>query len=165
MALTITHLSTRFCETEGWLKTGDSIEGCPYIVVNCTFKCSRDGADDSYNYAWSVAKGESEEFKKVLTLDDPERYQAWLMDEKGWNLSSKYDGYGRAWIHHDQPWYYLEKFDTFWLREWVADCMVTRAIIAELQHFKEHGKLPSVYRAVDECIVLSHLETLQKYWD
>jgi hypothetical protein len=164
MALTITHLSTRYCNTEGWFNDGTSIENCPYIVVNCTFKCSRDGADGSYNYAWGIAKGETEEYKKVLTIDDPKRYEAWISD---WDLNgkSKYPGYGRAWIHHDQPWYYLEKFDTFWLREWIADCGPTRAILHELEYYKKHGKLPSVYRAADEGIILSHLETLQRYWD
>jgi hypothetical protein len=84
-----------------------------------------------------------------------------------WDLNSHtpYPGYGRAWTHQDPVWQYLEKFDTFWLREWVADCPVTRAIIADLEFYREHGKLPTVYRTIDEGIILQHLRTLQTYWD
>lgn len=155
MAITITNLRADFRSSES--------SDVSYIIVNCTFKCARD--PENYDYAWNVAKGESEEYKKVLTIDDPQRYEAWLTDEKAWNLSSRYDGYGRAWTHEDPPWQYLEKFDTFWFREWISDCLPTRMILWELQHYKEQGKLPTVYRAIDDCIILKHLRTLQSYWD
>jgi hypothetical protein len=106
----------------------------------------------------------AEEYQKVLTIDDPACYEAFTTD---WDLNCKttYPGYSRAWTHQDTPWRYLPKFDSFWFREWIADCTVTRAIISELQFFKDHGKLPSVYRSVEEGIILTHLETLQRYWD
>jgi hypothetical protein len=158
MALTITNLRVDSCETEGWFCAGKV--ACPYIIVNCCFKVTKD--EDTF--IWERAKGESEEYQKVLTIDDPERYLEFIMD---WDLNCRttYPGYGRAWTHKDPPWQYLEKFDTFWFREWVADCSVTRAIISELQHFKKYGVLPSVYRSVEEGIILQHLETLQNYWD
>lgn len=136
----------------------------PYVIVNCVFKCERTENYDT-DFAWYQAKGESEEYRQVLTIDDPERYENWLMSPTGWNLSSKYDGYGRAWTHEDQVWRHIEKFDVFWFREWIADCAVTRSIIKELEYYKENGKLPSVYRSVDSCIILSHLRCLHQYWD
>jgi hypothetical protein len=157
MTLTITNLRVDSCETEGWFCAGKV--ACPYLVVNCCFKVEKD--EDTF--IWERAKGESEEYAKVLTVDDPERYEDWIANH--WDLSKGYDGYGRAWIHKDHPWQYLEKFDTFWFRSWIADCSVTRAIISELQHFKKYGVLPSVYRSVEEGIILQHLETLQRYWD
>jgi hypothetical protein len=136
----------------------------PYAIVNCVFKCER-ANDYGEDFAWHQAKGDSEEYRQVLTIDDPKRYEKWIMSPEGWSLSSKYDGYGRAWTHHDMLWQYIEKFDVFWFREWIADCAVTRAVISELEYYKEHGKLPTVYRSVDSCIILSHLRTLHGYWD
>ena len=136
----------------------------PYAIVNVVFKCERTNNYDT-DFAWCQAKGESEEYRQVLTIDDPKRYENWLMSPDGWSFSSKYDGYGRAWTHNDPVWRHIEKFDVFWFREWIADCAVTRSIIQELKYYKEHGSLPSVYRSIDECIILSHLETLQRYWD
>jgi hypothetical protein len=160
MTLTITNLRVDF-------RTSESPEpwpDVPYIIVNCVFKCSRSN-DPGEDFAWAQAKAFSEEYRKVLTIDDPERYEEWFMSAAGWDILTKYDGYGRAWTHEDPTWRYIEKFDVFWFREWVADCSVTRAIIAELEHYRTHGKLPSVYRSTDECIILSHLRTLHEYWD
>jgi hypothetical protein len=84
---------------------------------------------------------------------------------ESWDLKASYDGYGKAWVHGDPPWRYLEKFDCFWFREWIADSTVTRALISELQHYKDHGHLSSVYRTVESSIILSHLRTLGTYWD
>lgn len=161
MALTITSLRTDYRVTSGWFNSEP--RDCPYIVINCCFKI----ADDENEGNWSSgrAKAEAEEYRQVLTIDDPKRYEAWLMDPNGWNFSSKYDGYGRAWTHQDCPWRYIEKFDTFWFREWIADCAPTRAIISELEYYKEHGRLPSVYRTLESEIILSHLRALQSYWD
>jgi hypothetical protein len=161
MTLTITSLRVDYRKSESpkpW-------PAVPYVIINCVFKCKR--VDDyGEDFAWWQAKGESEEFTKVLTVDSPERYDAWLDDPNGWNFSSKNDGYGKAWIHNDPPWQYLPKFDVFWFRSWTADCSVTRAIIAELEYYKKYGKLPSVYRAVDSCVVLSHMRVLgETYWD
>jgi hypothetical protein len=158
MTLTITNLRVDFRNSEGWFGKGGG--PCPYIIVNCCFKATKD--EDTF--IWERAKGESEEYAKVLTVDDPERYLEFIMD---WDLNCRttYPGYGRAWVHKDPPWRYIEKFDTFHFREWVADCGPTRAIIKELEHYKEHGTLPSVYRSVEEGIILQHLNTLQNYWD
>ncbi len=161
MSLTITSLRVDARETEGYFDGGT--RSCPYLIVNCVFRCSR-SEDLHEDFTWQQAKAWSEDYTEKLTIDDPERYEAWLMRES-WNLRSKYDGYGKAWVHGDPPWRYLEKFDCFWFREWVADCGPTRAIIQELQHYKDHGTLPSVYRAVESSIILSHLRTLHEYWD
>jgi hypothetical protein len=160
MALQITNLRVDFRTSESpkpW-------PNVPYMIVNCVFKCSRSN-DPGEDFVWCQAKGGSEEYTQVLTIDDPKRYDAWICDDLGWSLSSKYDGYGRAWTHEDPTWRYIEKFDCFWFREWVADCTVTRAIVSELAYYKEHGKLPSVYRSVEDGIILSHLRTLHSYWD
>ena len=125
--LTITSLRVDYRVSES-PRPGPAV---PYLILNLVFKCERTTED--YDYAWNQAKAESEEYNKVLTIDDPERYEAWLMSPDGWNFSSKYDGYGRAWTHNDPPWRYVEKFDCFWFREWIADCPVTRAVIEELQ--------------------------------
>lgn len=158
MALTITSIRTDYRNTEGWFGS----TSCPYIIVNLTFKIEDD--ENEGNWSSGRAKAEAEEYRQVLTIDDPDRYEKWLMGA-GWDFKTKYDGYGRAWTHQDCPWYYIEKFDTFWFREWIADCGPTRAIIAELEHYKEHGKLPSVYRTLESEIILSHLRALQSYWD
>jgi hypothetical protein len=158
MTLTITSLRVDSCETEGWFAAGKV--ACPYLVVNCCFKVDKD--EDTF--IWERAKGESEEYHSVLTVDDPERYEDWISNQCGFD-QFRYEGYGRAWTHKDPPWRYVEKFDTFWFREWIADCSVTRAIIAELQHYKKHGVLPSVYRSVEQGIILQHLSTLHSYWD
>jgi len=161
MALTITSFRTDFRNTEGWF--GEEPTSCPYIIVNITFRIK----DDSKEGNWSSlrAKAEAEDYREILTIDDPKRYEDWLMRPDGWNFSSKYDGYGRAWTHQDCPWRYIEKFDTFWFREWIADCKVTRAILNEIDYYRFFNKLPSVYRTLDSEIILSHLRALQSYWD
>jgi len=113
-------------------------EVVPYLIVNCCFTVEPEAHD---GYLWAQAKGDSEEY------------------------TTRYPGYGRAWTHQDPVWQYIEKFDTFWLREWIADCPVTRAIVKDLEHYKTHGMLPTVYRTIDEGIILQHLRTLQRYWD
>lgn len=137
-------------------------EDVPFAIVNCVFKCERSNNYDT-DFAWAQAKADSEEYRQVLTVDDPKRYEAWITSH--WDLSKRYSGYGRAWTHNDPPWRYVEKFDVFWFREWISDCPVTRAVIFELEYYREHGKLPSVYRSVDEGIILSHMRTLHSYWD
>jgi hypothetical protein len=150
MTLTITNL--RVDERKG--------EVVPYLIINCCFRVDPDVND---GYLWAQAKGDSEEYRQVLTIDDPEKYEHWIGHE--WDFNTGYPGYGKAWTHEDPSWQYIEKFDTFWLKEWVADCPVTRAIIADLKYYKENGKLPTVYRSIDEGIILHHLRTLHAYWD
>jgi hypothetical protein len=130
----------------------------PYLIVNATFRITED------EHLFERTKAEASEYSSVLTIDDPKRYEEFLLN---WdlNINSKYDGYGRAWTSQDPPFYYLEKFQTFWFRQWIADSSVTRAILSEIQHFKEHGKLPSVYRHAEEYIIMSHFHCLDRLWD
>jgi len=152
MTLTITNLRVDYRTTDNWFgKKND----CPFIIVNCCFKVDGDMK--------GVAKLDSEEYKKVPTIDDPERYESWIMNDFTWSKS--YDGFGNSWVHNECPWQYIEKFDTFWFREWIADSIATRAIVSELEYYQKHGKLPSVYRTIESQIVLQHLRTLQTYWD
>jgi hypothetical protein len=139
----------------------DAIQGeiVPFLVVNCCFKVEPEAHD---GYLWAQTKGDSEEYRQVLTIDDPVKYEESLLN---WDYSTRYSGYGRAWTHQDPVWEYIEKFDTFWFREWIADCKVTRAIIQELEFYQDNRRLPSVYRTIDEGIILQHLRTLQRYWD
>ncbi len=159
--LEITSLRTDYRVTEGWFE-GEPRD-CPYIIVNCCFRIHNDKEEG--NWSFLRAKAETESYRKVLTIDDPERYEKWLMSPDGWSFSSKYNGYSRAWTHQDCPWQYIEKFDTFHFREWIADCGPTLAIIQELEYYQQHGKLPSVYRTLESEIILSHLRALQSYWD
>ena len=156
MTLTITSLRIDHRVTpEGNLDN----ESVPYAICNVTFKIT----DDDHLY--EASKKEAEDYRNVLTIDDPKRYEAWIMSPEGWDFRTRYDGYGRAYTHNDAPWQYIEKFDTFWFREWVADSSVTRRIFNELQYYKDHGRLPSVYRHCEEYIITAHLRTLGTYWD
>jgi hypothetical protein len=149
MTLTITNL--RIDEIQG--KT------VPFLVVNCCFTLEPDAHD---GYLWAKAKEDSADYRQIITIDDPAKYESSLLS---WDFKMRYPGYGRSWTHQDPVWQYIEKFSTFWFREWVADCPVTRAIVADLKYYKEHGKLPTVYRTIDEAIILQHLRTMQSYWD
>ena len=160
MELTITSLRVDSRKTAGWFQ--ETPTDCPYLIVNAVFRIE---PGENGNWSLERAKAEAEEYRQVITIDDPKRYEDWLMRPDGWNFSSRYDGYGRAWTYQDCPWRYIEKFNVFWFREWIADCGPTRAIIAELEHYKEHGKLPSVYRTLESEIILQHLKTLHSYWD
>ena len=148
MTLTITNLRVDERGTE-----------VPFLIVNCCFTVEPESHD---GYLWAQAKGDSEDYRQVLTIDDPEKYEASLLS---WDFKTRYPGYGRAWTHQDPVWQYIEKFNTCWFREWIADCPITRAIIADLEFYKENNKLPTVYRTIDEGIILQHLRTLQRYWD
>lgn len=133
------------------------IEDVPYLILNSTFRVTDE-------HLFQRTQAEAEEYSSVLTIDDPKRYEEFISN---WdlNFSSTYDGYSRAWVRNDAPFVYLEKFQTFWFRQWIADSLVTRAIIHELQHFKEHGRLPSVYRHAEEYIIMSHFHCLDRLWD
>ena len=151
MTLTITNLRV------------DAIQGevVPFLVINCCFKVEPDAED---GFLWAQAKGDSEEYRQVLTIDDPEKYEDYILNWN-FNVKSRYPGYSRAWTHQDQIWQYIEKFETYHFQEWISDCPVSRAIVADLEYYKEHGKLPTVYRSIDEGIILQHLRTLHSYWD
>jgi len=155
MTLTITSLRVDERVTpEGNLWEQD----VPFFAINATFRIEDD------EHLFERTKAECENYHSVLTIDDPERYENWLMDA-GWDFKSKYDGYGRATAFNDPVFVYLEKFSTFHFKEYVADSSVSRAIIAELEHYKQHGKLPSVYRHAEEYIIVSHFHCLDRYWD
>jgi hypothetical protein len=129
----------------------------PFAIANICFKIIDD------EHLFERTKAEASEYSSVLTIASPEDYEAALAN---WDLTFKkgYD-FGRAWTTQDPPFYYLEKFSTFWFREWIADSLPTKMMLWELQYYKENGKLPSVYRHTDECIILQHLRSLQGYWD
>jgi hypothetical protein len=155
MSLQITSLSTRYRVTpQGNLWEQD----VPFIAVNATLKIEDD------EHLFERTKTECQEYLETLTIDDPKKYEEFLLNWD-FNYSSKYDGWGRAWIHNESPFVYIDKFSTFWFRDYVADSTVTRAIIAELEHYKEHGTLPSVYRHAEEYIIISHFHALDRYWD
>lgn len=154
MALTITSLRTDYRVTPAGNLFDQDV---PYVIVNCCFRVTDD------DHLWQRTKAECEEYREVLTIESPEHYEEAL---KNWDLTFK-NGYkyGRAWTLNECPYVYIKKFDTFWFREWIADSPVTRTIIAELEHFKEHGRFGSVYRHVEDYIVISHLHALDRYWD
>jgi hypothetical protein len=133
------------------------IQDVPYLIVNACFRIEDD------EHLFERTKAECEDYQKVLTIKSPEDYEESLAN---WDLTFEngYD-YGRAYIHQEAPYVYIEKFQTFHFRQWIADSTVTRSIIAELQYFKEHGKLPSVYRHAEEYIIMSHFNCLDRYWD
>jgi hypothetical protein len=162
MALTITSLRADYRETEGWFEGGT--RPCPFIVLNVVFKCDR-SEDYHEDFAWNQAFAWAQEYREITTIDDPKEYEDWLMRPDGWDFRSTYPGWSKAWTYGEPTWRYLPKQDVFWFREWIADCGPTRAIIAELEYYKEHSHLPSVYRTVESSIVLSHLRTLHEYWD
>ena len=155
MPLEITSLSTRYRVTpQGNLWDQD----IPFIAVIATFRIKND------EHLFERTKEECQEYRETLTIDDPKKYEKFLLNWD-FNYSSKYDGYGRAWIHNESPFIYIDKFSTFWFRDYVADSTVTRAIIRELEYYRDYGKLPSVYRHAEEYVVLSLFHMLDRLWD
>jgi hypothetical protein len=106
----------------------------------------------------------TEDYHRVLTVDDSEQWEEYLADWNGFDLL-QYTGLERRYTLNDKKWRYLEKFDVFWLREWIVDSPVTRAILKELEVFQKTGKLPSVYRGPDSHIIYSYLSILNQLWD
>jgi len=155
MTLTITSLRVDERVTpEGNLWYND----VPFLVINATFKIEHD------EHLLERTKADAEDYREVTTIDDVARYLKHI-EEDDFLTSPRYDGFGRAIAFNDPVFVYLEKFSTFHFREYVADSSVTRAIIAELQYYKQHGKLPSVYRHAEEYIIISHFTCLDRYWD
>ena len=134
----------------------------PYLIVNATWRVEPGGDDDEGTHG--IFLSATEDYQKVLTVDDPKQWDEYLAGNNGLDLF-KYPGLEKRYTLNDQKWRYIKKFDTFWLREWIVDSPVTRAILKELEVYKRTGKLESVYRATDSHILYNHFETLQRYWD
>jgi len=135
----------------------------PYLIVNATWRIEQDG-DEGSDYLFNVAKAEAEEYGKVLTIESPEDYEKWLST---WdpNLENGYPRYKHCWTPKDRPWYYIEKFQTFHFREWIADSVVTQALLNEIVYYKATGEMLSKYRTIPGQIILEHFQTLGRYWD
>ena len=142
--LTITHLSYTFKNTDIRPNPPYSV---PYIDVNCTFKVE----DDGYGFKDIVLSDSREYFFDRCAADS-------LRDLK----KCQWRG---AYTFREKYWHYLEKFDTFWFKDCVADCYITRNCLMELEFYKSVGRLPTVYRHMSYSIVLRHLKTLSNYWD
>lgn len=125
----------------------------PFLICNITFKI--DGGGDNGFYK-QRAINESKEIVKDLIFDSPEDFEIYLLN----NGPPK-----TAWRIYEPEWKYLEKFDTFWFRNYVADCTVTRQVLKEIEYFMELGKFPSSYRNMDTGVFLRHLRCLGLYWD
>jgi len=134
-----------------------------YLIVNATWKITQDGVEED-NYLFDMAKAEAAEYGKVLTIESPEDYESWL---KTWdyNFETGYPGYKNCWTHRDYPWRYIEKFQTFHFREWIADSVVTQALLNEIVYYKATGEMLSKYRTIPGQIILEHFQTLGRYWD
>jgi len=134
-----------------------------YFIVNATWKITQDDAEGD-SYLFDMAKAEAEEYGKVLTIESPEDYQKWLLNWD-FNFDKSYPGYKHCWTHRDCPWYYIEKFNTFHFREWIADSVVTQALLNEIVYYKATGEMLSKYRTIPGQIILEHFQTLGRYWD
>lgn len=151
------------------------------MIVNATFRIDRSfkdgGEGNDYpwgEHLWGMAYAASQDYREIVVTDNPAKEEEWYMNrilDFDKYISELYPGRvtypGRVKMYQSQEpaWRYLEKFDTFWFREWVSFCSVTEALVSELKHFQVTGQLPSVYRGVTQSVVLRHLETLHNYWD
>ena len=134
-----------------------------YLIVNATWKITQDDDDES-DFLFNIAKAEAEEYGKVLTIESPEDYEKWLLTWD-YNFETGYPGYKHCWTHKECPWHYIEKFDTFHFREWIADSVVTQALLNEIVYYKATGEMLSKYRTIPGQIILEHFQTLGRYWD
>ena len=158
MTITITHLSWR----EKVTPPVGPWPAVPYIIANICWKVTPDGDDDIYTHKSFLSA--TEDYNQVPTLDDPVKFDEFIESNLGLG-NFRYPGMEGRYIFNEKKWHYLEKFGTFWSREWVADCLVTRAVLRELEIYQKLGKFPSVYRGVDSHIIYQHIDTLQRYWD
>ena len=158
MTITITHLSWR----EKITPPVGPWPAVPYIIANICWKVTPDEDDDIYTHKSFLSA--TEDYTVVPTLDDPVKFDEFIESNCGFDFAL-YPGIEKRSIFNDKKWRYLEKFDAFWMREWVADCLVTRAVLRELETYHKLGKFPSVYRGVDAHIMYQHIDTLQRYWD
>jgi hypothetical protein len=129
----------------------------PYLICNATWRVEDEEMKDLF-------MGQTESYRKVLTIDDPDKFDKYIEESTGLELF-EYDGFDRRHIFNDTKWHYLPKFGVFWWRQYVADCTVTRSALKELEVYQKTGKLPSVYRGTDEYIVYQLLSTLDSFWD
>ena len=159
MTIRITHLSWR----EKMTPPVGHWPAVPYLIVNICWKVTPDDNDDIYTHKSFLSA--TEDYTQVPTIDDPVKFEEFITGESVLDIFSTYPGIEKRSIFNDKKWHYLEKFDTFWSREWVADCLVTRAVLRELEIYQKLGKFPSVYRGVDAHIMYQHIDTLQRYWD
>ena len=165
MGVRITSLKTIDRESPG----GDGFAPTPYIIVNITFNVLPD--EETGNFLFQQAKAESESYRQFVDVGDPESYELHLervwqeSDENVGTWMSRLNPLPQRWTYQDPSWIYLEKFDTFWFREWIASGPVTKAILNELNHYYLKNRLQSRYRTLDGQIVLEHIRTLQRYWD
>lgn len=158
MTVTITHLSWR----EKVTPPVGPWPAVPYLICNITWRVAPGGDDDEGTHKMFVDA--TEYYQEVLTVDDPKLFDDYLGSTTGFRIL-EYPGLEKRYTLGDQKWQYLKKFDTFWLREWIVDSPVTRAILKELEVFQKTGKLPSVYRGTDSHIIYSYLSTLNQLWD
>lgn len=212
-------------------------EDCvPFLRVNLTFKVPQEEEE----YLHCRFKGATEDYQKVISIADPEKYHrdtlesffrktsprealriipqitdfwsrtltstddsiwsrsyrgdfwrslnwGWLEDPQNSEYSDFDLGYddedcapvgyihafhGRqnakpkfTWTYADPHLVYLEKFDTFWYRDYISDCAVTRAALAEISYYRDNQKLRDTYRFTDGSILYNHIATLNGYWD
>jgi len=134
----------------------------PYLIANICWRVEPGGDDDEGTHG--IFLSATEEYHRVLTVDDPERFDEYLMSDAGFGMF-QYPGLQHQYTFKDVKWRYIEKFSTFWLREWIVDSPVTRAILKELEVFQKTGRLPSVYRGTDSHIIYSYLSILNQLWD
>jgi len=143
-------------------RPGKSV-GVPFVVVNCVFTC-----EDGYFH--SKAMGNTVDYHQVLVSGSPEE-EAKIMDRLFEQEGSFIDRINsmpprnKVWTYNDPYLTHIPKFDVFWLREWVADCPVTKAILEDLFEYQTTGKFSVPYRSADEEIVLKMLRTLSLFWD
>jgi hypothetical protein len=142
--LTITHLS--YTPKNSHIDP-DPPYSVPYLIVNCTFKME----SDEGGYKGIAIQDSQDVYRDRCVADSPEDL---------WNCKWR-----EVYSYKEIFWKYLEKFDTFWFRDCVADCPITRACLKELEFYKEHRLLPTVYRHSPYGVVLRHLRTLSSYWD
>jgi hypothetical protein len=129
----------------------------PYIICNITFKVDK-GAD---SFTWDRYIRESGYYCKMMVVEDEKEYDRYLNGEignTGGNMRIKS-------VVKDPLFNYLEKFETFHFRGYIADCTVTNAVLDELQYYNELGRFPSTYRHNDGSIFLRHIKTLDEFWD
>jgi hypothetical protein len=98
----------------------------PYLIVNATWQVEPGGDDDEGTHKMFLSA--TEDYQKALTVDDPKQWEEYLAGCNGLDLF-QYPGLERRYTLNDKKWRYIEKFSTFWLREYVSDCTVTRSIL------------------------------------
>ena len=160
MTIKITHLDVRAKVSEN-----DSYGGpVPYAIVNCTWKFLPSEEEHDIQMK-NMAIAEAEDYRSILTLDDPKRYEHWIATECDFSLEKRYDGWGKRWTHNDLVWTYFEKFDTFQFFEFIAWTTATKAILNELFYYKSTGEFMDLYRCTPDSVVLHHIRALSTYWD